>query len=225
MKNLAFTLVFALLSSVGFSQQRLDFTGTGETDYTSGYFSKYVATDKYEDIEGSPYFNSTWEVGTITLKSGIVLKIESFKYDVYEAKLLFLKDEKPLYFATPEDIESFTIGSNKFINLRQKGMNDYYEKIIEGDDFNLLKEYSCTFVQGKETDGITPKTKDRYKVNSSYYLQEGEKDLQKLKFNEKSILEITGNRQDEIKNYIKENKLNCKKEEDVIKILDFYSSL
>ena len=208
-----------------FSQQSLTGSGNGEANYTSGYFTKYVSTVKYEQIDGSPYFNDDWSSGTIKLMSGVELKIESCKYDVYEGKLMFLKDEIPLYFSNPEDIKSFTIGSSKFINLKLDKNNDFYEKLFEGKDFLLLKEYKCVYVEGKETDGINPATNDKYSVNANYYFKKGNEDFKRVKFKEKSVTKLMLDKENEIKKYIQENKLKFKDENDLIEIFEFYSTL
>lgn len=227
MKKNTFTLLclFFIFSMNVFSQQSLDFSGNGGSNTTEGYFTKYVPTDKYEEIDGTPYYNDEWISGTIKLKNGVELKIESCKYDVYEGKLIFLKDETPLYFSNPEDINSFMLGSSKFINLKLKNNNDFYEKLLEAENFVLLKKYQCVFIKGKETDGINPATKNKYKVNSNYYYKKENEALKKIKFKEQAILELIPDKKEEIKNYIKENKLNCKDEKDVIKVFEFYSTL
>ncbi len=227
MKKHTFTLLclLCIISMNVFSQQSLTGSGNGETNFNEAYFTRYVPTIKYEEIDGSPYFNDDWSSGTIKLRSGVELKIESCKYDIYEEKLMFLKDETPLYFSSPEDIESFTIGSSKFINLKLDNNNDFYEKLFEEVNFKLLKEYKCVFVEGKETDGINPATKDKYKVNSNYYLKNENEDLKKIKLKEKSVIELMSDKENEIKKYIQENKLKFKDEKDLVEIFKFYSTL
>lgn len=224
MKKLVVTILLAIISVVSFSQQRLDFSGNGEMNQTSGYFTKYATGDKYADIDGSPYYNDDWLEGTINLKNNVILKIDKFRYDVYEEKLIFLKDETPLYFANPEDIKSFTVGEAKFIKLSNNIKDDYYEVLFEGEKLKLLKDYDCNFAEGKETDGINPATRDRYKISSDYFLKLGDNEPIKFKLSEKAVVNTAGEKKESVKNYIKENKLNCKEEEDLIEIFKFFAS-
>lgn len=217
-------LFFLTITCSTSAQQSLDFTGNGGTDARSGYFTRYITKEKYEDIDGSPFYNNDWQHGSVKLESDVELKLDSCKYDIYVGKLMFLNNNNPLYFSNPTDIESFNIGETKFINQKSGNNNKFYECIYCHKDLKLLKEYKCIFIEGRETDGIVPATKDKYTLNSYLYLKEKDS-LIKIKQNKRFILKILKDKEDEIKRYIKENHLNLKKENDVINVFKFYFTL
>ena len=227
MKKHSITLFYLLLfvSINAFSQQTLTFSGSGETNFKSGYFTKYIPGDDYKFIEGNPYLFEKWSSGIIKLESGANLKMESCMYDLYKERLMFLQDENPLYFSNPEDIDRFTVGSSEFINLKNENNNDFYEILVEGSDLIFLKKYNCDIIKGKETNGITQATKDKFKITNNYYLNKGDVQLAKVKIKEKDILKLLIDKEQEVKKYILDNNLNLKNESDLVEIFKFYSTL
>lgn len=227
MKKHSITLFYLLLfvSINAFSQQALTFSGNGETNFTSGYFTKYVPGDDYKFVEGNPYLFEKWSTGIIKLESGANLKMESCMYDLYHERLMFLQDENPLYFSNPEDIDRFTVGTSEFINIKNETNNDFYEILVEGKDLKLLKKYNCDIIKGKETNGITQATADKFKITNDYYLKKGDVELIKVKIKEKDILKLLSNKEQEVKKYIQDNKLNLKNENDLVELFKFYSTL
>lgn len=219
-----FNLLF-FVSINGFSQQSLTFSGSGENSFRSGYFTKYVPGKDYKEIEGSPYLFENWNTAIFNLESAETVTLESCKYDVYDDKILFLQDEIPLYFSNPEDIDRFTIGSSEFINLRLKKNTGFYEILVEEMNLVLLKKYNCGIIKGKESDGINKATKDKFKMSFNYFLIKDNIELIKFKTKEKNILKLLIDKKPEIEKHIKDNKLKCNKENDLVEILKFYSTL
>ncbi|MDA3954135.1 MAG: hypothetical protein PF485_10840 [Bacteroidales bacterium] len=227
MKKQSITLFYLLffVSINVFSQQDLTFSGNGEINFNSGYFTKYVSSVEYKKIDGNPYLFENWSSGLIKLKSGMELKIESCKYDIYEDMLMFLKDEVSLYFSNPEDIDRFTIGTSDFINLKLDKKNDFFEILVEVKDFILLKKYKYDIIKGKESVGIIQATNDKFKISCKYYLKKGNAEIVKVKIKEKDILELMNDKKQEVRNYIIDNKLNLKEENDLVAVFKFYSTL
>lgn len=219
-----FNLLF-FVSINGFSQQSLTFSGNNNSSQNSGYFTKYVPDRNYDETEGSPYLSENWNSAIVKLENGDKITVESCKYDVFEDKIMFLQDDIPLYFSNPEDIYRFSLGSSEFINLKLKKNNGIYEVLLEEIDVVLLKKYNCGIIKGKESDGINKATKDKFKISFNYYLIKDNVELIKLKTKEKHILKLLIDKDLEVKKYIKDNKLKCNKENDLIEIFKFYSIL
>lgn len=146
-------------------------------------------------------------------------------YDLYKERLMFLEKETPLYFSNPEDIDRFIVGPSEFINLKDGNNNDFYEILVEGGDLILLKKYKCDIIEGKESTGITQATKDKFKITNNYYFKKGEAELAKVKVKEKDILNLLSDKKQEVKKYIMDNNLKLKKENDLVEIFKFYSTL
>lgn len=219
-----FNLLF-FVSINGFSQQSLTFSGNNNGGQNSGYFTKYVPDRKYDETEGSPYLFENWNSAIVKLENGDRVTVESCKYDVFEDKIMFLQDDIPLYFSNPEDIDRFSLGSSEFINLKLKKNGGIYEILVEEIDFVLLKKFNCDIIKGKVSDGINQATKDKFKLSFNYYLIRDNVELIKLKTKEKHMLKLLNNKEVEIKAYVKENNLKFSKEEDLIEIFKFYSTL
>ena len=66
---------------------------------------------------------------------------------------------------------------------------------------------------------------DEYHDRYSYYLKTDDNELQMLKPNKKSVLEILEDNSDELQQYIKKEKPDLKTEEGLIQVINFYDKL
>ena len=69
-----------------------------------------------------------------------------------------------------------------------------------------------------------------YVWNSSYYIldnrnKDSENHAVKVRLTKNNILDFTGSKKNEMKLYVKEKKLNLRKEQDVIAFLNYFNSL
>lgn len=125
-------------------------------------------------------------------------------------------------------IDSITVQNKKYIytsyNSNKKIKNGYFEELSHGK-FKLLKHYICTFEKGNEktATGYEKIKKDRYKITSKLYFQDGEQAASLLPGNKNNILLIFD--KPNLAQYIKKNKLKIRKEKDLIKLFNYYNSL
>jgi hypothetical protein len=180
--------------------------------------------DEYKDIDGSPFVQDNWVGGEIFFDEGKNYIMDSLKFDIHKDALLFLFERKEYYIPEKIKIDKFSIGELEFIHL-DKPEEGFYEIIMSRDKIELFKKYRCTLIEGKPYNGIVNGTNDKFKINSSYYARNGSGEIAKLVLTKSRILSLMSDKQKEVSNFIKENKLKLKKEKDLISIFNFYISL
>lgn len=183
--------------------------------------------DTYDGVNGSPYFLHDWAKGSVT-SGKAVLKNQMLKYDQVENRVL-VKGEDGSIKTFKTVINSFTIADNNndrvFLSGFIKGpYNDnftFFEVLADGKMkflkrnikiISVNKEYS-----GKVVKNITSEIK--------YFICLPNKPPLNIKLGEKPILAELADRESELASYIKTNKLNLKKEEDVAKLVIHYNTL
>lgn len=173
-------------------------------------------------IEGSHYLNDEWKEGKINYLGKNYL-VKDFKYDLYNGVLLFkLKD---IVYEIPDNsnITTFSIGDKNFINIKhgKKFEKDFLEILINTGNIKLYKKHICQFLPGKEGNGIVPTKNDSYRYRKEYFTQVNSKIPVKFSPSKRNIYKMIPDSKNEIKSYIKKNRLKVKKESDLIKVISF----
>lgn len=193
-----------------------------------------VELEKSSVVEGSFFINNNWAVGNVLLYSGKVIKGMPLKYNLRD-ELLTLLDENEISRVIRDDklakFNWFDIEKKKnihFVNCRDYKLNDapivgVLEVLTEGKTELLLYRdlviqkgyYSVTHDAGQKN--------DEYKIYEIFYLAT-DKILFEVK-NKKALLEYMNKESEEIKSYIKKQKLLIKDPEDLIRIVDYYNKI
>jgi len=182
-----------------------------------------------EPTDGSPYLYKEFSPAKISLLKEICM----VNFDAYKNKMEIEKDGK--FYYLPQNNFNYDIqflNSKKayqLFNFEQKG------KIIPGffqiltknkDTYLLIKERIRKFEAKKTSNGydkLRPITFKRTK--NSYYACFKNNQALELPSKKKHFANLFNNHYKEILAHMKSNKLNHKKEEDLIQIFQYYASI
>jgi len=191
-----------------------------------------LRTRSYTDLKGSPYFLDSWNKGIIVQANGQSYKDVELKYDQLEDELIFRDQQgRELGFAIP--VKEFKInyisdGSPKSALFRNgfepfKGSTEknYYEILYDGP-VKLAKKNVKRIEQYREyNSAVTTKSvieRVKYYFYTTNQLKEFKRDV-------KSIQLAFGEKSPTVLKYIDENKLDLKKDDDLVKIFSFFSTI
>lgn len=218
-RAISFLVLSILVCSSLSAQQFVDLNLMGE-----GYFRVKASPDK--TIDGSSYLYNTWSRGSVKMVGVEELKVDSLNFDTYSNSLLFYAKGTTYCVSDKQKLEYFFIGDSKFLNLRSESFPDsFFEILCDGAVLKLSQLYKCIIVAGKLTDGVNPGSNDRYKIVSDYYAINKFGAVELLKNSKKDLLELMADKKNEIEKYIKDNKLNIKRKNDLINIFGYYNTL
>jgi hypothetical protein len=184
-----------------------------------------VFEKRYTNIKGSPYLQPDWAAGSVKLRSGKTFDGMKLKYDQVEDELLFLSDGgKEMTFSEP--VAEFTIGDKAF----RRGYpaadgapaNAFYEVITEGK-MALLKRTSKKVIEEPAYNAATSVKSIR--TNENYYLTATNLELTKIKKDKKSVLAALPDKKAELEDYIKDQRLDLRQEQDIVKLISYYNTL
>jgi hypothetical protein len=187
--------------------------------------AKEIEAKRYKDIEGDPYIFKEFKYGKVlTLENGIVDSVlvnyngfSKFFEVKQDNKVLELDPKRYPLIIVYEDGEEVYY---KRMILKKVGAT--YSRVVHTNDhcsflesFNVEKKVDISNYGGVE-DYVSFVRKRLYHLE----LDEG---TFIVKLNKKGILSHLGD-EDKIKKFVKRQNLSFKKEKDVKKILDYYSS-
>jgi len=187
----------------------------------------------YEDLEGSPYVSDVWMPGEAKLSDGKTYTGLLLKFDEIAGMLIFkytLKDSAMAFKYPPVEFKFSYITSNRqhdvhFVNgfdaVDGADASTFYQVFNDGK-IRLLKKTVKKIVTYTQFNSAA--ISRRVVESSSYYIVKDKLPV-KIKTDKKSVLAFLNDVSGKIQLYIAENSLDTKKEEDLIKIIDYYNAL
>lgn len=186
---------------------------------------------KYDEIKGSPYIFPAFKQATIITQKGENVKLP-VRYDLY-ANEMEVKNESGIYsIAQPEIIKLIITDSIKLIYSSYKNASGQDES-RKHSYFILRSDGKCMFLIKKELrlqDSEKPKLYQDAKpaefifLKDSYFFKIGDNDAVRIN-NKNDALEIMADKESQIGAFIKENRINPGKAEDLEKLTEYYNSL
>ncbi len=196
------------------------------------------------EVEGSSYADSTWKKGSFIFypsKKEANAKADTVagfmvRYDVYKKEVDVLHKNK-VFAATTDMLKGFIYQENIlaknhcFVNLNDyKGevneLQGFAEQLSQGK-INLFKYYYTELKKPDYNPSLSVGSKNfKLQQRNSYYYGGG-KNLRTLNSTRLSYLceDLFGAKGEIVKKYAKEQDLNPKKEDDLVKIFNYFNSL
>ena len=184
--------------------------------------------NRYENIQGSPYFFKNFCSGTIYDKNGEACQAEQLNLNGYTRNIEWRKGQKyielderlyPKIEITTRGKKGKTTTTTFTITPHAPFKGKYVQLLYDGQKFKLYNDFFANISEHKvETPGKT-ETVARFAPKHRYFLlYNGQLDFIKLK--KKNIFETLGHKK-EIESFAKKNKLKIESPEGLVKILTF----
>ncbi|WP_025740979.1 hypothetical protein [Aquimarina pacifica] len=195
-----------------------------------------VSTEKitmYDEYEGSIYMKSRYkESSVIDEKSGTF--DAKLKYNVYSDALEFTTPSNELFAITQSPTIHARIDGDYFYycNFKnQRGMNKdgYYILVELNDRYRIYKKLTTDIIDPVAQTSMVKKSTDgedvgKVKIATTYYLEESGV-IMELPMNKKEMLAAFNDKENELEQYLKKEKLRLRKEEDLIRLVARYNAL
>jgi len=224
MKRVYIILTFLLLGSSGLRAQYYS-----NISPIIGFRStpNMTPSEKYDQVQGSAYFNSEWSKGVVKLKNGNTYKDLDVKFDQVEQKLIFKRaDEKTFFFADPiSEFQITYMADNKTMTAHfvyNSNMHAFYQVLANGTA-ELLKSTIKTIQSVPVFPSGTEPT-NRIIEKEEYYIY-SENGLTHIKIEKGDILKALDDKQRELSEYIRANNLDLKKDDELAQLIQYYNSI
>ncbi len=194
----------------------------------SGNTAFTVVNEKVE-IAGSKFLQKTWENrATIRTLGGKQLTLKNVNFEIDEGT-----------FALENKGVLFLIDGNKYGEIIFNGVSfkylynpltketRYQEVLAENNNFMIVKDY---YLEIREIGGQGARSYAGSRGNKSYrkkfrYYLMMKDHFSEFKRKKSVVLDLLGEKANEIETYVEENDLSYKKDQDLKKIFKFYNSL
>lgn len=228
------TSIIILTAFMGYSQDNLYFNRSLQDFASKMQISSgtpgYRAGDRDDSaVEGSEYFNGNFANGEIyTIEKEVFTDIP-MRYNAYHGQIeIMMPDQTIRILGNTDNIERIVFDSSTYVYrsfaIGGKTIAGFLVLICNGKNQLFRRDYKV-FMAGKPSDGIVneipPKIVDR---PAEYYIDTGT-GLPKNFRSSRELSDILGRNSQEINSFVKKEKINFKKEKDLVKLFLYIDSL
>ncbi|MEA1897888.1 MAG: hypothetical protein U9N53_09530 [Bacteroidota bacterium] len=220
-------IIFIFFIPVLSNGQEIDLDLLKLDDYVKLHNNEASNTlNSYNQIDGTPYLFEEFTQGKVTTKDSLTYH-GLFRYDIYADNMEF-ESLSLVLTMDPLTIETIAIGSHTFLYIPQldeaSRRGAYYELILPGKCRLLQKRKVVLNEPQKAKPYVDAKPASFSKGKDVYYLQNGDNPLQKIT-GKKSLIEALEDHGQEIKAYMKHNKVSPHKLTELIDLINYYNQL
>ncbi|RXG12588.1 hypothetical protein DSM03_10569 [Leeuwenhoekiella aestuarii] len=178
-------------------------------------------------VEGSPYLFDDWlHTARVYAKNGQLYMVENVNLDMQNQAFVTKVAKDSLFTFQFNEINFFEINGKKFESIFTKDGRRIYEIVSDNGEERLLKAYSVKLVPSSP-DPMKNRPFDKYVQRENYYFEKDGK-VSMLSLRKGKVLrtfDLEKNNQKTLEKFVEKNDLSYSDEKDVIKMIDFISTL
>ncbi len=173
------------------------------------------------------FLNKNWQQSTVITEDGEYLHF-SGRYNILR-NALEANVEEEIYSINPSKIKAAMIGNRLLIPLSgelvEEGNFSLLFEVISAGDVTLLQRFKVdSRMQGNGSAIVSISEETVYFVRSDFYYTTDFTSLTLLRRNKKRILELFGDQQSKMEQYMDKNGLKLRKDEDIIALFKQFNA-
>mgnify|MGYP001362122166 FL=1 len=174
-----------------------------------------------------PYLNNEFIEGQILTKDNVILK-GRLRYNMYADEMEFIVKDNVYWIDNQDRIETIKYADHSFIYYLKgedkfdKG--DYYEVMVDGPAKLLLRRRVILLDAVPAKPYQDPKPPRFENQRDAFYLMRFQGEPEKIS-SKKELLKLMSDKQNDIKSFIKKNKISTNKLDDLIQVVSYYNGL
>ncbi len=215
--------LYAILTMLFFMVQ---FTITAQTDNAFRTISgDQVLIKNNNATEGDPYLFKAWSNAIIIDRNGNELSDNKLNYDCIRETFI-IKDNEQYIMLDAYNYSEVNVttddGVTNFVNVSYAGDVFFAESLYKGANADLLVKHVAKKNFTNRNNYNDVRTMYTIAKKAKYFVRIGT-DIFPIAKKEKDVLRVLKNKN--LKPYIKKNKLKVKKDQDLIKLIEYFDSL
>ena len=188
-------------------------------------------SDPSDNLAGSPYLTDDFQVALLVFPKGNPISAK-IRYNIAKEEMQVKMDEEDYRVLHPGVVVKINDNPYKMLSYRGEDKTvdliGYFEILTPEtatEEAKLLRKYKKTVRSGKAAAAMRKATPARYVDQDDFYIQFGNfKPIEAERSNKRFIESFPEAHQDAVKDFMKENKLKSRDEQDLKRIIEFYNA-
>jgi hypothetical protein len=230
-KKLWTLMIFVFISTSVLAQSLGDIQSADAFWKIQSRYSGPVKRDSGQsDIEGSPYLSDTYQEGSVVTTGNITYVKIPLRYNIYSDNFEFkIKEHQVLELANPDIVKEIRMGGNTYIRLpyitkygsRKFG---FFIRLCNGKA-KALKHYDIRYIPAKQPGAYQDAEPARFGGKQDFlFVYFGEKPAVRI-IRKNDLLDALPAHRQAIARFIKKEHIKVRKDEDLVKVINYYNSL
>ncbi|MGM0665713.1 MAG: hypothetical protein ACQETA_00180 [Bacteroidota bacterium] len=220
------SIVISILS-LGATAQNLWLGAEGQRFYDE-LLNRKMAEGETATYEGSPYMSEEFSEATIVSSENQVFTKVPLRYNVYHDFFEVEMEDAVYNLNRGGVVAEVEIEERKFIystyDYQSSRGEGYLEVIIEGP-WSLYKQHQVVFREAVPAQPYQEEEPASFEERDPlFYVSHGD-ELPVFIRNRKGLLELAGDREKELNNFLKDNKIRLRDEAEMIKTVEFLNGI
>ncbi|MCD6564386.1 MAG: hypothetical protein J7K53_00430 [Bacteroidales bacterium] len=210
------------------------YSGTGNNPKLTQYMRRSMieGTNPYGDIEGEPYYpGKEFTSGTIYHRDSTKTINVPMRLNHYIDQIEFKHGKNIMMFVKPDEIDHIEFGHQTFI------YSEFVPSIGKPDVgfFEVMARGYCKLLYRRSSeikrenlpvsDFSGGNYRDYFKITEEYYIKKGDEPAQFIRKSKRKILKALSDYTNELEDYINNNNLTLKSDDEVIDLIYHYNAL
>lgn len=201
---------------------------SAQAQFVQDINGRVVSEVTYTDVEGSPYLFEDWHTGIVrAVKNDKVFDNLKMRYDAYKDEVEYENDGK--LYRLGAEIMDFTLPTGDALYEFRRGFpaigdqtaNSFYRILSDGTT-KVLKRYEMKMREEKAYNSAT--VTKRFTLDEQLYVLKDDT-MYPVKTNDrKGIMKLVDDEKNLMNYVIKEEQLNFRTEDDIVKLLEEYDA-
>ena len=181
-------------------------------------------------VEGSPLLFDNWKAGEVTLHNGERFHVAKVNFDVEDQKFIYNKNDTVYEFIDNlkevriYNDEQHSSNNDLVFNPATNPALQGFVQILTSGKVSIVREYDKKPKGENYSNGMVNNTR-KYVLKTSQSAMVNDKIIPINKYNLAILEELTAEKRKEMDAFLKENKVNPKKENDFLSAIKFYNSI
>lgn len=226
MRTIFFVLLVSL-STVNAQTNSADATANMQSIEAGGMFRSF--DNRSKGTKGSLKVFEEYLPGGIVMNNGQEFEFNRMNYDGYYDAIVVIRKKEEQVVTTMMVKAFYIVDVTDTLHfdrlLRDDNRMGYYQRLTNGNNVKLYKKLFTTYQPATYTGAYsTGSTEGQLVPNFSYYVQNGTMRPREFK-TKKALLELFQEEKEKLQQYMKENKTDFKKENEVIALISYLDSI
>lgn len=183
---------------------------------------------KMDDIQGSPYLESEFKIGTVLTDNDVFYRGIPLRYNCFNDVMEIQKNGFSYELKPKTKVKKAEFAGQVFAYKDYESgrgiARSYFELLAEGKA-TLCARFSVKFYEVEPLKGFADPKPARFdNFAETYYISSGNSPARKI-ISKKILVELFVYKKHEVESFITKHKLSVKKGEDLNKIVKYYNSL
>ena len=190
--------------------------------------TNWIQNDMEEPIDGSPYLKEEFKKGEIVLIDNTILSDVLLRYNIYNDEIEYQNKGINYIIGTKHLVKNLKLEDEIFVvDIYKSSIGEkqgYFTMLADGE-VKLLRKYTMELTDRVPAKAMRdPEPRKFVRQKDLFFIKVRQQNVYEFS-SVKKLIEFLGDHQDELKSFVKKEKISSRNPRELTKFIDYYNTL